>query len=432
MSYDFLMVTGKSSNYLPRVADEILAAKLAGSGGVIVEGPKACGKTATSTQLAQTVRLLDIDESFRQLFALYPSLALSGNTPILLDEWQTLPEIWNHVRREIDSRQRPGQFILSGSAMPAENAKGHSGLGRFARVRMRPMTGVERQVLPGEVSFRHLAAGGDLPLTQVEPLPVADLFEIILHGGWPADHSATAEAARNHVNDYVERLCAFDVFDAAGSRIRRPLGVRALLRSIARNAGQAPSLKTLTADVAAQDGSVDPQTVSRWLEALLSLFVVESVEAWSPKLRSKATARTSPVLYLADSSLHASLLGASVDTLLRDLNTAGFVFENYVYQQIATYAEAIEGRVMHYRDSNGKEFDAVVVLPDGSWLGVEVKLGEHRIEQGIAGLNATRNVVDTEVLGEPRALVLIVGGTDLAYTDRETGIKVVPIQALAP
>lgn len=149
MSYDFLMVTGKSSNYLPRVADEILAAKLAGSGGVIVEGPKACGKTATSTQLAQTVRLVDVDESFRRLFALDPSLALSGNTPILLDEWQTLPEIWNHVRREIDSRQRPGQFILSGSAMPAENAKGHSGLGRFARVRMRPMTGVERQVLPG-------------------------------------------------------------------------------------------------------------------------------------------------------------------------------------------------------------------------------------------------------------------------------------------
>lgn len=426
------MMTGKDSNYLPRVADEILAAKLEGSGGVIVEGPKACGKTATSTQLAQTVRLVDVDESFRRLFALDSSLALSGNTPILLDEWQTLPEIWNHVRREIDSRQRPAQFILSGSAMPAENAKGHSGLGRFARVRMRPMTGVERQVLPGGVSFRHLADGGDLPLTQVEPLSVTDLFEIILHGGWPADHSSTDVSARNHVNDYVERLCIFDVFDAAGSRIRRPLGVRALLRSIARNAGQAPSLNTLTADVVAQDGSVDPQTVSRWLEALLSLFVVESVEAWSPKLRSKATTRTSPVLYLADSSLYASLLGASVDTLLRDLNTAGFVFENYVYQQIATYAEAIEGRVMHYRDSNGKEFDAVVVLPDGSWLGVEVKLGEHRVEQGIAGLNATRNVVDTEVLGEPRALVLIVGGTDLAYTDRETGIRVVPIQALAP
>lgn len=418
------------SKYLPRVVDNDLAEKIASSGGVILEGPKACGKTATAMQQAHTTYFVDTDSSFKNRFSLDPKLALQGETPVLLDEWQTEPELWNQVRREIDMRQLPGQFILSGSAMPADQIKGHSGLGRYARVRIRPMTAVEWRAFPGGISFADLARGERLPATPVPPISVPDLLDMVIHGGWPADHDKSTKAARNHVADYVERLTTFDVFELAGSRIRKPLGVRTLLRSLARNVGQAPTISTLTKDVRAQEGTTDRVTVQRWLEALERLYVVEMVPAWSPQLRSKAAIRTSPVYYLADASLTTCLLGATVDSLLDDLETTGFIFENFVYHQLATYTEAIGGRIFHYRDSNGKEFDAVVVLEDGSWIGVEVKLGHHRIAEGIASLVNTRSQIDSAVLGEPRALFLIVGGTDLAYTDPKTGVQVIPIQAL--
>nr|WP_330164247.1 DUF4143 domain-containing protein [Trueperella pyogenes] len=372
----------------------------------------------------------DADSSFKTRFALDPQLALRGETPILLDEWQAEPGLWDQVRREIDKRQLSGQFILSGSAMPADHVKGHSGLGRYARVRMRPMTATEWCACPGGVSFAKLASGERLHVMSIPSLPVPELLDVIIHGGWPADHSMGTKAARSHVADYVERLSAFDVFELAGSRVRRPLGVRTLLRSLARNVGQAPALSTLVNDVRAQEGTTDRQTVKRWLEALEQLFVLEAVPAWSPRLRSKAVIRTSPVYYLADASLTAYMLGGTVDSLIDDVETAGFLFENFVYHQLATYAEAVGGRICHYRDSNGKEFDAVVILEDGSWIGVETKLGQRRIAQGIAGLVDTRNQIDSHALGEPRALLLVVGGTDIAYTDPETGVQVVPVQAL--
>lgn len=418
------------TNYLPRVVDDLLAKKLASSGGVIVEGPKACGKTATALRQAGTSHFVDIDANFRQLFEISPQLALNGQPPVLLDEWQTIPELWNFVRREIDTRQQAGQYILSGSATPTDNIKGHSGLGRFSHLRMRPMTGHERQIFPGGISFQRLLSGQPLEPTRVADFAVLDLFEAMIHGGWPADHSASTTAASDHVADYVERLTTFDVFEIADSRIRRPLGARTLLRSIARNVGQAPSIATLTTDVISQDGGVDRETVRRWLEALQRLFVVDSVPAWNPKLRSKATIRTSPVVYLTDSSLVANLLGATVDSLVRDLGSAGFIFKNYVYQQIATYAERIGAKIMHYRDSNGKEFDAVLVLNDGTWVGIETKLGSHWIDNGISSLVSTSQTIDIDSLGAPRALLLIVGGSNLAYTDKESGVSVVPVQAL--
>lgn len=424
------MFSTVSNSYLERVVDPIVAEKLSGSGGVIIEGPKACGKTATAMRHAHTVHFVDTDDAFRQLFSLDPALALEGNTPILLDEWQVELPLWDHVRRQIDLRQAPGQFILSGSAMPAEEQKGHSGVGRFARVRMRPMTGLERGVFSGGVSLNRILHGEQISPYKVEKLSVPELIEVMVHGGWPADHDATLRSARSHVADYVDRMASYDVFDAAGSRIRRPLGVRALMRSLARNVGQAPSLSTLVADVSASDGLVDRGTVARWLEALQRLFFVEAVDAWYPQLRSKATIRTSPVFYLADSSLSAFLLGANDKNLLDDLETAGFIFENYAYQQLVVYAEALGGQVMHYRDSNGKEFDSVIVLEDGSWAGVEVKLGASRIPAGIDSLISTAHSIDVSVLGEPRALILIVGSAELAYTDPATHVHVIPIRAL--
>ncbi|XCB29470.1 DUF4143 domain-containing protein [Arcanobacterium hippocoleae] len=203
------------------------------------------------------------------------------------------------------------------------------------------------------------------------------------------------------------------------------------MRSIARNIGQAPSLSTLVSDVTATDGLADRATVQRWFAALQRLFVVDTVDAWSPRLRSKAVIRTSPVLYFTDSSLTAYLLGATSERLLKDLKTAGFIFENYVYQQLAAYAEAIGGHVLHYRDSKGKEFDSAIVLEDGSWIGAEIKLGPGSIPAGISGRVSTYNSIDTAALGEPRALMLIVGGTDIAYTDPQSGVHVIPIQALS-
>ncbi|MDU5308329.1 MAG: DUF4143 domain-containing protein, partial [Varibaculum cambriense] len=316
------------------MADSDLAEKIASSGGVILEGPKACGKTATAMQQANTTYFVDTDSSFKNRFALDPKLALQGETPVLLDEWQTEPELWNQVRREIDMRQLPGQFILSGSAMPADQIKGHSGLGRYARVQMRPMTAVEWRAFPGGISFADLARGEKLPVTPVPSVSVPDLLDVVIHGGWPADHDKSTKAARSHVADYVERLTTFDVFELAGSRIHKPLGVRTLLRSLARNVGQAPTMSTLAKDVRAQEGTTDRATVQRWLEALERLYVVEMVPAWSPQLRSKAAIRTSPVYYLADASLTTCLLGATVDSLLDDLETSGFIFENFVYHQI--------------------------------------------------------------------------------------------------
>lgn len=417
--------------YRPRVVDAVLRSRLESAGAVIVEGPRGCGKTMTASQQARTIVEVDNDPRVRQLLAADQDALFLDEPPILFDEWQAEPGLWNVIRRQVDKRSARGLCILSGSATPADDAKRHSGIGRFSHVRMYPMTGWERGIYPGGVSLGGLCAGAQISSQRVTPRSVPQLLDDALHGGWPITYDAPTETAVDLAQDYVSRLCEYDIPDLAGTRRRNPGAVRALLSSIARNVSQAPTLKTLLGDVAAKDESVSREKISRWLDALQRMFVLERVPAWSPALRSKARLRSGDVFHLADTSLVGVLLGANVNNLRADPETAGLVFESYVYQQVAAFAAALRADVLHYRDSNGYEFDQVLSLPDGSWAGIEVKLGAGNIQAGIDSLLNTTSQINTKGLGWPRALILLVGGSETAYRD-PSGVSVVPIQALEP
>lgn len=416
-------------HYRARVVDAELREKLKSSGAVLIEGPKACGKTETARQVAVSEVLLDVDERARAAAEVDPALVLAGLTPRLIDEWQVEPKIWNHVRRAVDDRKAPGQFILAGSAAPADDATRHSGAGRISRLRMRPMSLFESGVSDGSISLQRLLEGAGAEAGD-RGIELADLAEALVRGGWPAFQEAPLTAATAGVGDYLEEICRTDINQVDGVR-RDPNRVRRLIRSLARNVATHVAMTTLAADSA--DGGESPMkshTVSEYLAALRRLFVVEEQPPWEPHLRSRSILRKSPKWHFVDPSLAAAALGADPQTLLRDLNLLGFMFESLVVRDLRIYSQAIQGRVSQFLDNKGLEVDAIVEIASG-WAAFEVKLGgEARIEQAARSLLKFAGEVDKKRSGEPVALAVIVAG-GYGYV-REDGVQVVPITALGP
>jgi len=414
-------------SYQSRVADDALQRRLKRSGAVLIEGPKACGKTETARQIARSEVLLDVDEQARTAAALDPSLILTGETPRLIDEWQVEPRIWNHVRRAVDERKEPGQFILAGSAVPADDATRHSGAGRISRLRMRPMSLFESGLSDGSISLRDLLDGGRASSSNSIELP--DLTEALVRGGWPALRDVPAKAAMEDLDDYLDEICRTDINRVEGVR-RDPARVRRLLRSLARSVATHVTT-TLAADSA--DGGEDPlkhHTVAEYLSALERLFVIENQPPWEPHLRSRSILRKSPKRHFVDPSLATAALGADPSSLLRDLNLFGFLFESLVVRDLRIYSQPRRGEVRQFLDNKGLEIDAIVEA-DGAWAAFEVKLGgEDPIEKAAANLLKFAREVDTKRSGEPSALGVIVAG-GYGYT-REDGIQVIPITALGP
>lgn len=414
--------------YLPRVVDGELRARLAAAGAVVIEGPKACGKTETARQQAASAVLLDVDENARRAAAVDPSLVLDGPTPRLLDEWQMEPGLWNHVRRAVDDRGAPGQFVLTGSAVPADDVARHTGAGRFSFLRMRPMTLFETGHGNGAVSLAALLAGE--PVRSEDPgLTVADLASLITVGGWPAQHGRPVADAARAARDYLEQIREVDVSRVAGSR-RDPARIERLLRSLARNTATEVAITVLATDAGGANGALDRHTVAEYLAILERLMVIEDQPAWAPHLRSRANLRTSPKRHFVDPSLAVAALGAGPERLLSDLNLLGLLFESLVIRDLRVLAQPLDGRAFHYRDNYGVEADAVVQLADGRWGAFEIKLGAGLVDEGAAALLRFRDVINTRKSGEP-AVLGVIAGTGFGYV-RPDGVAVIPAGALAP
>lgn len=417
-----------AGSYRPRIADAELHSCLAAAGAVVVEGPKACGKTRMAEQLAASSVLLDVDLAARQALAVDPQLVLRGARPRLLDEWQVEPALWNLVRRAVDEAGEPGQFLLTGSAVPADDAARHTGAGRFAFVRLRPMSLVESGVGTGGVSLTSLFAG-DPPGCGDPGLGVPELAELVCRGGWPAQLERPLSAACRAARDYLEQVRQVDLQRVDGRR-RDPQRLAALLRALARHVATEASLATLAADAGGADGPLDPRTVGDYVQALERLMVLEHQQAWQPHLRSKAALRQAPRRHFCDPSLAVAALGGSPDRLLQDLELLGLLFESLVIRDLRVLAQALDGEVFHYRDNYGMEVDAIVQLRDGRWGAIEIKLGEGQVEAAAERLLRFRQQIDSRRTGAP-AFLAVVCGKGYGYR-RSDGVLVVPVGALEP
>ena len=411
--------------YRSRVVDAQLIASLEAVGAVVIEGPKASGKTETARRAAASeVRVDTIDA--RQAFAIAPELLLGGAVPRLLDEWQAEPGLWNYVRHAVDDRQAKGQFILTGSAVPRDDLSRHPGAGRFIHLRLRPMTLAEVGYSRETVSLAAVLAG-DRVAGQDPGLSVAEIAERIVVGGWPAHLGLTPAQALRSMAGYINDVCRVDVQRLDGIR-RDPTGVRRLVSSLARNVATPASIETLTSDANGADGILHPDTVRGYLDALGRLMVTEDVPAWRPALRSRSRLRGTPVRHLADPSLATAALNADPARLLRDLDWMGLLFESLVVRDLRVYAGALGGEVFHYRDNTGLETDAIVELPDGRWAGFEVKLGSSPgvVDAAAASLLKLRD----RVAGEEPVALGIITGTGYALSRRD-GVLQIPIGSLA-
>lgn len=419
------------NSYLSRVCDSLLAFRLRSKGAVLVEGPKWCGKTTTCAQQAQSVLYMQAPETREQnmrLAELSPSLLLDGATPRLIDEWQDAPSLWDAVRFEVDRRDEFGQFILTGSSVPVDARKtAHSGTGRIARLRMRPMSLFESGDSTGSVSLKALFEG-ERPVARAQAGTVEDLAFLVCRGGWPKAIGQERDVALQQAMDYVDAVAAVDISRVDGVR-RSGVSARALLRSYARLVSSQGTLESIRNDMDPV-ASLGESAFSGYIEALRRLFVIEDLEAWSPNLRSKTAIRTSPTRHFTDPSIATAALGAAPADLVADLNTFGLLFESMCIRDLRIYAAAIDGSVAHYRDKSDLEADAVVHLRNGSYGFVEVKLGgESAIEEGASSLKTLAKKIDQKRMGSPAFLMVLTGVGDFSYC-REDGVIVVPVRAL--
>lgn len=415
--------------YLSRLCDQELQKALQSSGAVLIEGAKWCGKTRTASEAAKSILYMqdpDNSASYQAMADTKPSLLLKGEAPRLIDEWQMAPVLWDAVRFEVDNRGDAGQFILTGSAVPADNVTAHTGTGRFSRMLMRPMSLFESKESNGSVSLGGLFAGNQ-DIESMSELSIEKIAFAICRGGWPASVLKNEESALRMSRDYVEAVINHDV-----SRVddveKNPERVRLLLRSLARNVSTLASIQTIKSDIEATDVSISDKTIGSYLNALRRIFVVEDLPAWLPSMRSRSAIRTSAKRHFVDPSIATAVLRTNPNGLLNDFNTFGFLFESLCTRDVRIYAQAIDGDVFHYRDKSGLESDMIVRLRDGRWAAIEVKLGNKQIEEAAKNLLALKTKIDEDKMGQASFLMVITGG-QYAYR-RNDGVLVVPIGCL--
>ena len=415
--------------YLSRVCDSELQEALSTMGAVLVEGAKWCGKTSTAMNVAKSTLFMqdpDNTHSYQQTADTKPSLLLKGETPRLLDEWQMSPVLWDAVRFEVDKRALPGQFILTGSAVPADNITAHTGTGRFARILMRPMSLYESKESNGTVSLADLFNGA-CHVEGMSDLSIDQIAFAICRGGFPASIGKPDKVALRMSIDYIEAVINQDISRIDGVE-KNPNRVRLLLRSLARNIATMASVQTILNDVEATETTISDKTVSTYYNALRRIFVVEPLPAWSPSLRSKTAIRTSPKHHFVDPSIATAVMRINPDALLQDFEYFGFLFEALCTRDIRVYAQHNDGEVFHFRDKTGLEADLLVQLRNGQWGAIEVKLGNKQIEEAAENLLKLKNKIDADKMQEPSFLMVLTGG-QFAYR-RKDGVLVVPIGCL--
>ena len=419
--------------YRKRIVDEILERKLEGKGAVLIEGPKWCGKTTTAEKISASVLYMDDPQNIEQNIAMAemnPKRLLKGDTPRLIDEWQLAPKLWDAIRFEVDHRDKLGQFILTGSAVPIDDKDiNHSGTGRFAWLTMRTMSLYESSDSTGDVSLKQLF-DKNFGIDGSSNITLERLAFLICRGGWPRAIDMRDEIALDQALDYYDAVVRSDI-NRADNIEKNPERVKKLMRSLARNQGGQVSNSTLAKDIETSDGlKISDDTVVSYIKALRKIFVIEDMEAWNPNLRSKTAIRTSATRYYVDPSIASASLGIGPNDLLNDLHTFGLLFETLCMRDLRIYADSLNGDVYHYRDKDDLECDAVIHLRNGQYGLIEVKLGgEKLIEEGVKNLKLLKDKIDIYKMNSPSFLMVLTGIGNYPYK-REDGIYVVPIGSL--
>lgn len=412
-------------HYHPRIADQTLREALSYRSAVLLEGARYVGKTETARQVANSEVLLDVDEGARMAARVNPAGVLSDEPPLLIDEWQFVPDLWNHVRRECDDRQRMGQFILTGSASPSNSLTRHSGAGRVARLKMRPLTLVEQGISDHSISLRNLLRGKEV--TGAKPKVVLnDLIEASCKGGWPGMMSLNLAQSLRNVRAYLEEITHVELF---GELNFDPNRMRQLLISLARNVSTDVAIKTLQSDV---DTSIQARTISKYLDQLRQIHIIEFLRPWATHLRARSQLRLTPKRFFCDPSLAVGALRATPDKLRVDMQYFGLLFESLVLRDLLVYAQANDANVSFYRDNTGLEIDAIIETATGTWIPVEIKLGGSTyIEAAAKALNRLERKVDVEKKGKPTAKLIITANPVAPHT-RSDGVTVFSIASLGP
>lgn len=418
-------------DYRPRLIDNIIDSYLEAFGAVCVEGPKWCGKTWTSSYHCKSeIMLGNPDGNFqnRQLAQMSPSLVLEGETPRLIDEWQEVPQLWDAVRYKVDQSGNKGQFILTGSATPNHKGILHSGAGRIAKLRMRPMSLFESGNSSGDISLKDICEGRIEPKISGE-VDLRKLIDFIIRGGWPANQETTLKQAAYLPIQYIRAVLDDDVYRIDNVK-RDKHKMELLLRSLARNEATTVTNKKLKNDIKEiDDEDIDVETVSAYLDVFQRLFLTDNQKPFEAKLRSSIRIKQAEKRHLSDPSLAAALLNATPEMLLNDLNTLGFLFEALCERDLKIYAESFDAELYHYQDYNNNEMDAVIAMPDGKWCGFEIKLGANQIDMAAENLIKIKNEIKANGGIAPDSLCVICGLSNAAY-QRPDGVFVVPITAL--
>lgn len=421
-------------NYLPRITDKLLDERLKAKGAILIEGPKWCGKTTSAKEFAKSFIAMDEPDKtkqYKQMAELNPSALLEGETTRLVDEWQLAPNLWNAVRYEVDKRDDFGQFILTGSAVPAEfDASMHSGTGRISRLYMRTMSLYESKDSDGAVSLSNLFDDKEISCANHKTLD--DIAFLICRGGWPISIKLEGKASLFQAIDYFDSVVKNDI-SRVDSVKRDVEKAKSLLRSYARHVGSQAPLETIRKDILAnQADTFDQVTLYSYIDALKKIFVIEDAPAWNPNIRSKTAIRSTDTRYFIDPSIATAALGIGPKDLTQDLNTMGFLFENLAVRDLRIYSELLDGSVYHYRDKSGLECDAVIHLRNGSYGLVEIKLGGDKlIEEGAQTLKTLSDLIDTNSMKKPSFMMVLCAQAPFAYK-RNDGVYVVPITSLRP
>lgn len=421
-------------NYKPRIIDLQLEKYLSAFGAVCIEGPKWCGKTWTASFHSKSeIYIGNPEGNFqnRRLAELSPELLLEGEKPRLLDEWQEVPPLWDAVRYKVDQNSEKGQFILTGSATPNHKGILHSGAGRIARLRMRPMSLWESGDSSGKVSLECLCNGQLSPAVTGE-ISLKTLIELIIRGGWPGSIGLSAEKAALLPEEYLNAVIEDDIYRVDGIK-RDTQKIRLLLRSLARNESTTVTNKTLIKDIrAVDDEDIDSNTTAAYLDLFKRLFLTENQPPFSAHIRSAVRVKQAEKRHFTDPSLACALLKATPESLLNDLETLGFLFEALCERDLRIYAESFGAHLYHYQDYKNQEIDAVLELTDGSWCAFEIKLGANQIDAAAENLlEITRQIKDDPRGKAPAVLCVLCGMTNAAYR-RSDGVFVVPLTALKP
>lgn len=420
-------------DYKKRIIDDILKEKVECKGAILIEGPKWCGKTTSAEQISKSILYMANPRLLKQNLMLAdsnPEILLRGETPRLIDEWQIAPKLWDAVRFEVDQRKNFGQFILTGSAVPADISEIiHTGTGRFTFVKMRPMSLVESGESNGSVSLEKLF-NDDNNIYGESMLSLDDIAFLVCRGGWPIATYLKGKSALSQAIDYYDAVVNYDIARADNVK-RDPEKVKKIMASYARNQGTQISDEAIVNDIKFnEDENINVKTIHSYIEALKKIFVIEDMKAWNPNLRSKTAIRTADTRYFIDPSIAAASLGFGPGDLVNDLNTFGFMFETLVIRDLRIYTEAIDGTVYHYRDKNNFECDAVIHLRNGNYGLAEIKLGGDKlIKEGVDNLLKLKSIINIDKMKAPSFLMVITATGNLAYK-RADGVLIVPIGTL--